>query len=73
MITDVVMPNVSGPALTSAIRARRPDVKVLFVSGYADELEAGIAHAPHTVLLHKPVTRQILVDQVGALLRDTST
>ena len=69
VITDVVMPNVSGPALTSAIRARRPDVKVLFVSGYADELEAGIAHAPHTVLLHKPVTRQILVDQVGALLR----
>ena len=72
VITDVVMPNVSGPALTSAIRARRPDVKVLFVSGYADELEAGIAHAPHTVLLHKPVTRQILVDQVGALLRGGS-
>ncbi len=73
VITDVVMPNVSGPALTSAIRARRPDVKVLFVSGYADELEAGIAHAPHTVLLHKPVTRQILVDQVGALLRGGSS
>ena len=72
VVTDVVMPNVSGPALTSAIRARRPDVKVLFVSGYADELEAGIAQAPHTVLLHKPVTRQILVDQVGALLRDGS-
>jgi PAS domain S-box-containing protein len=69
VITDVVMPNVGGPALTSAIRARRPDVKVLFVSGYADALEAGIAQAPHTVLLHKPVTRQILVDQVGALLR----
>ena len=69
VITDVVMPNVGGPALTSAIRARRPDVKVLFVSGYADELDAGIAHAPHTVLLHKPVTRQILVDQVAALLR----
>jgi len=69
VVTDVVMPNVSGPALTTAIRARRPDVKVLFVSGYADELEAGIAHAPHTVLLHKPVTRQTLVDQVSALLR----
>ena len=73
VITDVVMPNVSGPALTTAIRARRPDVKVLFVSGYADELEAGIAHAPHTVLLHKPVTRQILVDQVSALLRGSAS
>jgi signal transduction histidine kinase len=71
VITDVVMPNISGPALTSALRARRPDVKVLFVSGYADELDAGIAHAPQTVLLHKPITRQFLVDQVGALLRGT--
>ncbi len=72
VVTDVVMPNVSGPALTSAIRSRRPDVKVLFVSGYADELEAGTAHAPHTVLVHKPVTRQVLVDRVAALLRDDS-
>jgi two-component system cell cycle sensor histidine kinase/response regulator CckA len=69
VVTDVVMPNVSGPALTSAIRARRPDVKVLFVSGYADELEAGTAHAPHTVLVHKPITRQVLVDNVAALLK----
>ena len=72
VITDVVMPNISGPALTTAIRAQRPDVKVLFVSGYADELEAGIAHAPFTVLLHKPVTRQMLVDQVAALLGVTA-
>jgi PAS domain S-box-containing protein len=69
VITDVLMPNVSGPALTTAIRARRPDVKVLFVSGYADELEAGTAHAPHTLLLHKPVSRPVLLDQVAALLR----
>jgi len=72
VVTDVLMPNVSGPALTSAIRARRPDVRVLFVSGYADELEAGTAHAPHTVLIHKPVTRQTLTDQVAALLRGES-
>jgi two-component system, cell cycle sensor histidine kinase and response regulator CckA len=68
LITDVVMPNVSGPALMSAVRARRPDMKVLFVSGYADELDAGDAHAPKTVLIHKPVTRHTLLDQVATLL-----
>jgi PAS domain S-box-containing protein len=70
VVTDVVMPNVGGPALTSAIRARRPDMRVLFVSGYADELEAGTANAPNTVLLHKPVTRPVLLDHVATLLRD---
>ncbi|MGE0813548.1 MAG: ATP-binding protein [Vicinamibacterales bacterium] len=68
VISDVLMPNISGLALMRAIRLRRPDVKVLLVSGYADELEAGTTQAPHTVLVHKPVTRQVLLDRVEALL-----
>ena len=71
VITDVVMPNVSGPALVSALRARRPDLKVLYVSGYAEQLEATAATGPHATLLHKPVTRTMLVDEVAALLRGT--
>ena len=69
VITDVVMPNVSGPTLAAAIRERRPDVKVLFVSGYAEALDADLAQSPSTVLVHKPITRQILVDRVAGLLR----
>jgi two-component system, cell cycle sensor histidine kinase and response regulator CckA len=71
IITDVVMPNVSGPALVSALRARRPDIKVLYVSGYAEQLEATAATGPNATLLHKPVTRSMLVDEVAALLRGT--
>ena len=36
MITDVVMPKMSGPALAANLAAERPGMKVLFVSGYAE-------------------------------------
>lgn len=69
VVTDVVMPNVSGPALASALRVRRPDVKVLYVSGCADQLEIDAAPGPRATLLHKPVTRTTLVGQVAALMQ----
>ena len=67
VVTDVVMPNVSGPSLVSALRARRPDVRVLFVSGYTEQLEldAGDPHAAHVT---KPVTRGVLLREVAGLL-----
>ncbi len=71
VVTDVVMPNVSGPALASALRARRPGIKVLFVSGYAEQLEPGATTGLHLTLLHKPVTRSMLVAEVAALLGGT--
>ncbi|MFN7977221.1 MAG: response regulator [Vicinamibacterales bacterium] len=67
VVTDVVMPNVSGPSLASALRARRADVRVLFVSGYTDQLEldAGDPLAAHVT---KPVTRSVLLRELAALL-----
>ncbi len=37
LISDVVMPGMDGPAMVRAIRAERPDMPVLFMSGYAEE------------------------------------
>jgi signal transduction histidine kinase/CheY-like chemotaxis protein len=68
VVTDVVMPHMSGPALAGALRARRPGLKVLYVSGYADELDLERSSHPRPTVLHKPVTRGTLVRRVAALL-----
>ena len=70
VVTDVVMPNVSGPSLAGALRARRPDVRVLFVSGYTDELELG-GQDPHAAHVAKPVTRSALLKHIAALMGQT--
>ena len=37
LITDVVMPNMDGPTLVRAVRRLRPDMQIVFMSGYAEE------------------------------------
>jgi two-component system cell cycle sensor histidine kinase/response regulator CckA len=58
LLTDVVMPRVSGPELARRFVGARPEAKVLFVSGYPDEVLArqGLPPAGHA-LREKPVTR----------------
>ncbi|MGD9903091.1 MAG: ATP-binding protein [Vicinamibacterales bacterium] len=71
VVTDVVMPHMSGPALAGALRARQPDIKLLYVSGYADELDLDRSSQPRPTVLHKPVTRSTLVRKVAALIAPT--
>ena len=37
ILTDVVMPGMDGPAMARAIRKLKPDLPILFMSGYAEE------------------------------------
>jgi CheY-like chemotaxis protein len=65
MITDVVMPEIRGIQLAAQIRVTRPELPILYTSGYMpnpDELPAGAA------FLAKPFSREQLLAAVASAL-----
>jgi two-component system cell cycle sensor histidine kinase/response regulator CckA len=69
LLTDVMMPGMSGPTLAQRIRARRPDVDVLYMSGYSHEaVEKEGLLEPGTRLLAKPFSLSTLVRSVEEAL-----
>jgi PAS domain S-box-containing protein len=69
LLTDVVMPGMGGRELADAIRARRPQLAVLFMSGYTDDdlLRHGVSSA-RDAFLQKPFTPEELAAKVRAVL-----
>lgn len=68
VVSDVMMPVMDGPAMARAIRARAPQVPVLFMSGYAEEQLRGEIDLAHVDFLAKPFSVQQIGDKVGAVL-----
>jgi CheY-like chemotaxis protein len=69
LLTDVVMPGMSGSALAAAIRAAAPAVKVLFMTGYVqDALERQGLSDGREALLHKPFSMGDLARRVRDVL-----
>jgi CheY-like chemotaxis protein len=55
LVTDVVMPKMTGPELARRLRSRRPALKTLYISGYSDEAIAGHGSPGSGItLLQKP-------------------
>jgi len=69
MITDVIMPGMSGNKLAALLTSQRIDMKVLYVSGYTDD---AIAHhgvlEPGLAFLQKPFSPKVLARKVSEML-----
>lgn len=69
LLTDVVMPQMSGPEVAEKLMVVRPDIKVLYMSGYPDHpvfSQGGVKRA--TAFLQKPFTPNVLTQKVREVL-----
>ena len=68
VVSDVVMPAMDGPTMAREIRKLRPDLPVLFMSGYAEEQLRNEIDMANVAFLPKPFSVQQISDKVGAVL-----
>ena len=69
LVTDVVMPRMRGPELARRIREVRPEVRVIYVSGYNEEGVTGLgALGGETFFLQKPFEAEELAATVREAL-----
>ena len=65
VVSDVVMPEMDGPTLLKELRRRNPEVKMIFVSGYAEEaFQKNLPEQEQYEFLAKPFTLKQLVSKV---------
>jgi PAS domain S-box-containing protein len=69
LVTDAVMPGMGGRDLAEALRSARPDIRVLYMSGYTDDdiIRRGLLE-PGSLFLEKPFTAQRLARAVKDVL-----
>ncbi|HEX6324041.1 MAG TPA: PAS domain S-box protein [Vicinamibacterales bacterium] len=68
LLTDVIMPGLNGPDLAQRIVARRPGLKVLYVSGFANALLSKRGATSRVTFLSKPFTPSALAARVRSCL-----
>ena len=73
LLTDVVMPEMSGPELARQMAALRPEVKVIFTSGYSDDAIArqGVLN-PAVAFIQKPYRPKALARKIQEVLAESA-
>jgi two-component system cell cycle sensor histidine kinase/response regulator CckA len=73
LVTDVVMPRLDGPTLVREVRERRPNLKVIFISGYAeDNFRQRLGEEEGIHFLPKPFTLKQLAGKVKEVMGEGS-
>ncbi|AWK84819.1 hybrid sensor histidine kinase/response regulator [Azospirillum thermophilum] len=70
LITDVVMPQMDGPTLARHVRRLRPDMRVIFISGYAEDRLGDIDGVEVAHFLPKPFSLKQLASKVKEVIRE---
>lgn len=69
VLSDVIMPEKNGPTMVREFRETRPDLKIIFMSGYADDtISPQEMTDERTAFISKPFTPDLLVERVRDVL-----
>ncbi len=69
LLSDVVMPRMDGPTMAAKLREVRPDLPVLFMSGYAEEQLRKSITLENVEFLPKPFSVAQLTETVGKTIK----
>ncbi|MEP2380257.1 response regulator, partial [Parasphingorhabdus sp.] len=70
IVSDVVMPNMDGPAMAREVRVLHPDMPILFMSGYAEEQLRKSIDLDNVAFLPKPFSVAQIAEAVGEILTE---
>ncbi len=74
VITDIVMPNISGVGVISILKNKRPDLPIIAITGFGEHPEALASEAHADMVLEKPIDLSVLDKQITNLInRDKTT
>ena len=69
LLTDVVMPRMRGTELAARLSELFPDLKIIFMSGYLEQIEQSPSLMNNSLFLEKPFTREIMLRKVNEAFR----